>query len=308
MRDPGLRNQRRIELQVGALLLLSLVALVLGVIWISGARPGTPRMTLYAAAPEAGAIAEGSRVTLRGVDIGSVNSLGLRPGGVLLELDLRYRGALPADTRGEVRAAAFLGQAALALLPGSSDRVLADGDTITAGTAPGLQDLAGTLGEDASEVLSQIRRMLDDTTVTSVQRGIGSFAGGMEELETLLRSESASLERMIEGLSATSARLSELTGGPELERTIARIDSLTAVLLGTGDDLDRTAESLASVLGKIDRAEGSLGLLVNDTTLYVRLNGTLENLESASEEIALLTKDVRERPEHYTKGLKFSVF
>jgi len=31
-------------------------------------------------------------------------------------------------------------------------------------------------------------------------------------------------------------------------------------------------------------------------------------MESASEEIALLTRDIRERPEHYTAGLKFSVF
>jgi phospholipid/cholesterol/gamma-HCH transport system substrate-binding protein len=308
MRDPGLRNQQRTELQVGALLLASLIALVVGVIWISGARPGEARMALFATAPEAGALAEGSRVTLLGVDVGSVESIRLRPEGVVLGLEVRYRGALPVDTRGEIRAAGFLGQAALALVPGASDRVLSTGDTIRAASAPGLQDLAGTLGEDASRVLSQVRRILDDTTVANVRRGAGFLAGGMEELETLLKTESESLERMIEGLSATSARLAELTGGPELDRTVARLDSLTGTLVGASDDLDRTAESLASVLGKIDGGEGSLGLMVNDTTLYVRLNGALENLQAATEEIALLTRDVRERPEHYTRGLKFSVF
>lgn len=308
MRDPGLRNQHRTELQVGALLLLSLLALVVGVIWISGATPGASRMTLFASAPEAGAISEGSRVTLLGVDVGSVEAVRLRPGGVLLELEVSYRGELPVDSRGEIRSAAFLGQAALALIPGQSDRFLAAGDTIPASSARGIQDLAGTLGDDASRILEQVRRILDDTTVTNVRRGVGAFAGGMEEFEALLQTESESLERMIEGLSATSARLAELTGGPELERSVARIDSLTVALMGTSGDLDRTAASLASVLEKVDRGEGTVGLMVNDTTLYVRLNGALENLQSATEEIALLTKDVRERPQHYTQGLKFSVF
>jgi hypothetical protein len=34
----------------------------------------------------------------------------------------------------------------------------------------------------------------------------------------------------------------------------------------------------------------------------------MENMQTATEEIALLTKDVRERPERYLAGVKFSVF
>jgi hypothetical protein len=48
--------------------------------------------------------------------------------------------------------------------------------------------------------------------------------------------------------------------------------------------------------------------MVNDSSLYVSLTATLQNIEAASEEIALLTRDIRERPDHYTQGLKFSVF
>jgi phospholipid/cholesterol/gamma-HCH transport system substrate-binding protein len=281
----------------------------MGILWISGAQPGTPRFKLFAKAPEAGAIGEGTRITLLGVDVGSVKTVELRTDGVVLELEITHRGTLPIDTRAKEQAAGIMGMAALALIPGESTVALNEGDTIfAAGGGPGLQDLVGDLGSEASEVLAQIRKLLNDSTVANAQSGIGSFAGGMEELETLLERESQSIEKLIQGLSATSARLAEVTSGPELERTVAHLDSLTARLAEASTDLDQTSESLASVLSKIDSGEGSLGRMVNDSSLYVSLTATLQNMEVATEEIALLTRDIRERPEHYTAGLKFSVF
>jgi hypothetical protein len=40
----------------------------------------------------------------------------------------------------------------------------------------------------------------------------------------------------------------------------------------------------------------------------VKISAAMENIQVASEEIALLTKDLRERPERYLQGLKVSVF
>ena len=309
MRDPGLRDQLRTEILVGALLVVAFIALIIGIFWISGAQPGTAKTRLFAKAPEAGAIGEGTRITLLGVDVGSVKSVELRTDGVVLELELTHRGSLPIDTQAKEHTAGFLGMAALALIPGESTVALSEGDTIySAGGGPGLQDLVGELGGDASDVLAQIQKLLNDSTVANAQAGIGSFAGGMEELETLLARESQSIEELIEGLSATSARLVKVTSGPEFDRTVAHLDSLTSRLAAASTDIDQTSKSLASVLGKIDRGEGSLGRMVNDSSLYVGLTATLQNLEAASEEIALLTRDIRERPEHYTQGLKFSVF
>jgi hypothetical protein len=48
--------------------------------------------------------------------------------------------------------------------------------------------------------------------------------------------------------------------------------------------------------------------MVNDGELYDRLTAATENIQVASEEIALLTRDVRADPDKYLKDLKFSVF
>lgn len=308
MRDPGLRNQYRTELQVGGLIAISFVALVLGIGWISGGGPRGDRMVVYAVAPEAAAVTEGTRVSLLGVDVGEVTRVELQQSRVLLELSVVFEGTLPRDTRGEIRTSGFLGTMVLALEPGFDSEMLAAGDTIAAAAAAGLQDLAGTLGTQAEELLAQTRKLLSDTLISDVHSTAGSLASGMENVHTLLERETVALENLIEALSRTAQELADAAGGPEIDRALANIDSLTARLSAASDDLDASSRSLASILEKVDRGEGTLGRMVNDAELYDRLTAATENIQVASEEIALLTRDVREQPEKYLKDMKFSVF
>jgi phospholipid/cholesterol/gamma-HCH transport system substrate-binding protein len=308
MRDPGLRNQYRTELQVGALLLLSFIALVLGIGWISGARPGGDRLTVYAVAPEAAAVTEGTRVSLLGVDVGEVTRVQLQQDAVVLELIITFDGSIPRDTRGEIRTSGFLGTMVVALEPGAASEVLTVGDTIQAAAAAGLQDLAGALGTKAGDLLAQSRKLLSDTLISDMHATAGSLAAGTEHLRILLEREATALESLIEALDRAAQELAEATSGPEIDRTVANIDSLTGRLAVASDDLGASSRSLASILEKVDRGEGTLGRIVNDPGLYDRLTAATENIQVASEEIALLTRDLREQPEKYLKDLKFSVF
>ena len=130
----------------------------------------------------------------------------------------------------------------------------------------------------------------------------------LSELQALIERQRGTIEAMIEGLSATSEQLAEATSGPELSNTLSNVDSLTARLSRASDDLDSSSASLASILRKIDEGEGSMGRMVNDPELYDRLAATTENVQAATEEIALLTKEFREQPDKYLKQLKITVF
>lgn len=308
MRDPGLRDQYRTEIQVGVLLIVAFIALILGIAWITGTGPRGDRLTLYATAPSAAAVTEGTRVSLLGVDVGEVTRVELQQDRVLLELVVAFDGRLPRDTRGEIRTSGFLGTMVVALEPGDATEQLATGDTIFAGAAAGLNDLASTLGDRAADILDQTRRLLSDTLIGDVQSTAGSLAASMEDVQLLLRRESEALQELIEALTVTSRELAEATSSPEIDRTLANIDSLTTRLASASDDLDSSSQSLSSILRKIDEGDGSLGRMVNDPELYESLTAATENIQVASEEIALLTRDVREQPDKYLGNLKFSVF
>ncbi|MGD8496943.1 MAG: MlaD family protein [Gemmatimonadales bacterium] len=308
MRDPGLRSHRRTELQVGILMILAFLGLVAGIFWISGARFGGNEITLFVKAESAGSIAEGATVSLRGVPVGTVQQIRLVQDGVVLRLEASPKGDLPTDTKAAIGSAGFLGQAGVALRPGSAATSLVSGDTIFAESAPGLTDLAGELGGQAADVLNRTQRMLSDSVIASVQVGAEGFAGTMTELDSMLERQSATLEQLIENLESATASLDQAADGPELERTVQNLDSLTARLAAASEQFDSTSKSLDSILRKIDDGQGSMGKLVNDPALHDQMVATMENLQSASEEVALMMKSFREDPEKYTKGLKISLF
>ncbi|MGI9037316.1 MAG: MlaD family protein [Gemmatimonadota bacterium] len=308
MRDPGLRSHYKTELQVGVMMILAFIGLVVGIFWISGASFGGDDLTIYVKTDDAASVAEGATVTLRGVPIGSVEKVELVSDGVVVRLKAAPGGPLPSDTRASIGTAGFLGQIAVALKPGIATTPLASGDTIPAISVPGITALADELGSQATEVLDRTQRLMSDSVIASVQSGAGSFAGTMNELDGLLRRQSASLERMIQNLSAVSTSLEGATGGPELERTVSNLDSLTARLAAAGSEFEESSASLKSIMRKIDDGEGSMGRMINDPVLHDQTTAAMENLQAASEEMALLMKSFREDPKKYTEGLKISLF
>ena len=62
-----------------------------------------------------------------------------------------------------------------------------------------------------------------------------------------------------------------------VERTVASIDSLTARLKTAAVGLDSTSHNLASITGRLDAGEGTLGKLLTDERLYEDLRAAIEN-------------------------------
>lgn len=308
MRDPGLRSNRAVELRVGILVLISSVLLVWGVFWISDKDIGGGGLELFAIAADAQQITDGARVYLRGVDVGSVREVELREDHVVLGLEVRYADPLPDDTRGLIRPAGFLGNQMIVLLPGASRSTLTSGDSISLSVGAEISTIAGELGDKADDLLARAAAIFSDQTIADIQTTSSAVAGAMTELQRLMEDQSGTIGELVVNLNAVSSQLRTATEGSDLEGTVARIDSITTRLESASAGLDSTSHSLASITRKMDEGEGTLGLLVNDEGLYVKISAAMENIQAATEEIALLTKDIRQQPDRYLKGLKFEVF
>lgn len=307
MRDPGVRRDRQLELQVGVLVLLALAALVLFITWITGTRFGGDVIHFYALAPASKGVNSGDVVVLYGVGVGSVSSVELHEGQVLIGLEVDYDGILPADTRARLSAPP-IGATTVQLLPGSSTVPLTDGDTIAVPPSVALTDRADSIGTQVTLVLERVEQVLATETVSDFRQAARSLSASMVELQDLIHSQRNNLAAVVSNLEETSAALAEATEGPELERSVASLDSLLLKLNAMGGGLDSAASSLASITHKMDTGVGSLGKLVNDEELYDRMTAALEALQVASEEIALITRDAREQPDKYLRQLRISVF
>lgn len=307
MRDPGLRD-RGAEIQVGMLVILTAVVLVAGLFWISGSPFRGRTLKVSGLASDAGQITPDSKVYLRGVEVGNVDDVRLEATHVLLSLSLHAGIDVPADTRGEIKPAGFLGQQMIDLVPGVSTLALAAGDTIRLGRTSDIMSMASSLGDETGVLLERVEAVLSERMIDNLAASSEAFTAAMRQLEELMAGEREAVHSLLASMNEASRQLAALTGSDELERTLANLDTLSSRLAAASENFDQTSESLATITTRLADGEGSLGMMLTDDELYFGVTEMLANLQAASEEIALLLQDIRERPDRYLKDIKISVF
>ena len=118
---------------VAALGLLTIVAVVVffwGLYYLLGSPLVRGGMDVVVSLPNGGGMKRGDRVTLQGVEVGSVKDIELQGSkGVAAMLRLNSSMALPADTRATVTGDVF-GAHTIELIPGDAVVKLEKGDTI----------------------------------------------------------------------------------------------------------------------------------------------------------------------------------
>jgi phospholipid/cholesterol/gamma-HCH transport system substrate-binding protein len=235
-----------------------------------------------------GGLKRSDLVQLQGVQVGNVTNVRLSPaGGVVVGLRLDDNLALPTDTRAVVRGDVF-GANTVELVPGESMISMSAGDTIRGGASPELSQLATDLSSRVESVLGRADALLSPDAVRDVHATASVLPGGAQELRAAfeeLRFASAALRRTAERVEGSDA-------GDRLTGTITEVENSARALTAAASRMEESLTSLSSVFTKIDNGSGTLGRLVNDTTMYVELNHTLREMRA-------LATDVRERPTRY---------
>lgn len=281
------------EVRVGIFVLFGLISFVVVLFLLTDPATLRGRYLLVTEVENAGGIRRGDPIQMRGVNVGRVHGFEMQPSGrVAIEMEMEGQWRIPVDSRTEMGASGLFGGRTLDIQPGTSDRMLESLDTIpgTMGSGGGLMGNVDELSETASTVLSRIQILLDTGTVASLQGSAGEMEILLGQLSAMTREQRGTLERLTESL-ASAAEGMEGTG-PDARRAIARADSAMQVLTRTSHSLDEAAVSLRTLLGRIDRGEGTLGKLSTDEALYANMNRAAESLTS-------LVEDIRANPGRY---------
>ena len=292
------RNAANREVKVGFFVLLGVAAFFTSLFTLTDV--GTFRGRYYTSTiiENAGGMRVGDPVQMRGVNIGRVTEFNMVPDGVAVRLEIYNRYEVPEDSRVVVHSAGLLGGMIVEVQPGSSARRANEDRVIPGEVESDLMSTAAGLGGEAEMVLARANELLSESTIGSV----GASATELQKLLTDLSALAATQREELTQLSASLRRSAEgverATAGPELERAVTNIDSLTYRLDETTRTLGNASASLESVLGRIDRGEGTLGRLTTDESLF-------ENLNSAVTSLQQLVEDIRAEPKKY---LSISVF
>lgn len=295
---PPHRGRHR-EIWVGLFVVVGILATVILLAVMTDAALFRGRYIVSTSVPHAGGIRKGDPVQMRGVNIGRIIGFGIGKDQVEIRLEIEGEYPIPRDSKVELKSSGLLGGMVADVVPGASSEKADWGDRLAGGVGPGVFDKVDELAGQADKVAVKLQTLLSDETVQDLKGSAASARVSLEELQQILREQRGQLRDLTASLQRSSASLDKATSGPELERTVKRIDEMTAKLDTTLGTLDRSSQSLESVLGRMERGEGTLGKLSKDEALYDNAVKASESLSQASAEMRDLMADLKKNPKKY---------
>ncbi|TVR55401.1 MAG: MCE family protein [Gemmatimonadales bacterium] len=282
------------EVRIGIFVLAGALAVLLALFLLTDPATFRGRYTVLTEVRDAGGVRSGDPVQMRGVNIGRVRRFALVEDGVRISLEINGQWAIPVDSRARVAGMGLLGGRTIEIIPGDADQTLDDGDLIPGEATEGLMDLAETLGTDAEDIVGRLQRLLADPTLAAVEGTAAETERLVGDLSALVEAQRTELQGLTSSLRRTAEEVEGSLTGPELARALARADSTLGHLNDAGLRLQTASASLEEVLGRMERGEGTLGLLSQDEALY-------RNLNRAAESMLFLAEDIRENPGRYVR-------
>ena len=245
---------KNIELKVG---LFVSIAIAIFIISLFSLREGSflfsTRYTLQVKMDFIDGLGPGSLVQLLGVNIGNVASVNPLPSEnkvlINLRIDRRYQNLIEEGSMVETRTQGVLGDKFVYIIPNEGDgRILQDGDF-----------LIHKPQVDVFSVISSKGDKIEDLFVV------------LQELAVLIKNLNAHNKtfEIMNNLNESSKGLTEL------------VTSLNVMAKDVQEQkkLSQSLHHLSSVLRKIDRGQGTLGALINDSALYDRIDQLLSGSE-----------------------------
>lgn len=288
------------EVKIGLAGIAALLILFFGINYLKGINMFKSESYYYAEFTNVNGLAKSSPVFANGFKVGVVRDIQYnyqKPGHVVVGFEVDQVMRLPKKSKAEL-VTEMLGTVKMNLLLPYEGEVeyCHPGDTLCGVANEGL------LGAAEKDILPKVEQMIPklDSILTSLNQllstpSLKNTLDNAEKLTASLNESARHLNRLM------SDDIPQLTGNAvQITENLKVIsDNLKTVdYAGTFARVDATLESVQELTAKLNRKDNSLGLLLNDSSLYDGLNATAANAAS-------LLKDLQEHPKRY---VHFSLF
>lgn len=302
------------ETKVGILAVVAIILLVLGFNFLKGNQVFKKDTHILAVFDKLGTLDKSNSVKINGLPIGTVYDFAptdKEVSAIIVTINLTKDVNIPKDSKAYITAG-LVGASTITIDMGSSNVFLKHGDTIQTIVNEGI---LGDLTSQVSPTLSKTRdaidslkilignfnRVLDPNTQHNLQSMIANLNRTSAHVQGLLAAQSIVLAESLGNVNEITGNLAQNSG--RINTTMQNLETASGKLANieiqsTLDTLDRTVNNLKSFTNKLNSTEGSLGLMMNDKTLYNNINYAIISLET-------LMDDIRVNPKRY---VNISVF
>jgi phospholipid/cholesterol/gamma-HCH transport system substrate-binding protein len=303
---PPVARARDKALWVGVFVIFGLLAVLASLFIFTDAAFFRGRYIITTTVANAGGIRRGDPVQMRGVNIGRIQRFRIGHDNVEVRLEIEGEYRIPVDSKVALKSDGIVGGMVADVIPGAADQFVGNGDTLPGESAPELTDIANRLSTQVETVLNRMESLLDKPTIDNVHSSSAELNQTLKTLRATITEQRQVLKDITASLRTASADAAKIAGAPEWDRSIKRVDTITEQaaaitkrLDGVSSTLEQTSQSAKSVLGRVERGEGSLGKLTKDEKLYDRLSEAALNMNQASLNLSKLADDIRKDPKRY---------
>lgn len=287
------------EVKIGLAGIVALFMLIYGINYLKGVDIFKPSKYVYVKFADINGLTKSSPVYANGFRVGIVSDIvydNLHPGNIAVEVELEQDIVLPVGTTAELAAELLGGVRMNILFSEDTGKYYSIGDTLQGRNNNGL------MGEMATDVMPQVVKLIPklDSILVSLNailadKNIPSTLDALNGTMANLEKSSASLNLMLNNdIPQVVSKLNKIE-----DNVILLTDELNnAGISDTFQKVNQTLTEVSAFTSKLGDSDNTLGLLVNDRSLYDNLNATSANAAS-------LLKDLQEHPKRY---VHFSLF
>ena len=290
-------KKNKMELIVGGTILIALFILIAGVLWLKAAMV-TSKMVQYTIGfPNIGTLQMGDPVMVNGVKKGTVAGISLQGIRVAVLIDLDKEVQLTDASQVTVQNIGLMGERMVGIQLNGGGKAYKPngkkGEPVTvipggfdAGIGEAMAMIGAVLG-DVKVLVKNVGGIIDSTVGDS--SFIIQFKHIVSRLETvtnlaekLIVENRPSIDRSVSAIEKLTGDVNKLldSNSTRVTSLVSNADGLSAravVIAATVDSLTRT---LGSMVDRINRGEGSAGLLLKDESFYHDLKKTVVDLDS----------------------------
>lgn len=304
------------EIKTGIVAFVALAMVLWGFNFLKGRNIFVGRTHFYAVYDDINGILPNNPVLINGVRVGQVKEINFAEDGsgkVVLHMILNNTD-LPVtkNSVAQIYSLDMLGAKGVQLLIGSSKELAETGDTLITSIQAGMideiqkqlipvKDKAENLIVSLDSMVVATKSIFDSKSQKNIKNTIeklGSTVASVDQIMAEQRDRLSSITKNIESITANIKNNND-----KISNIIKNFNSISdslakAQVASTINNVDRTMRETSAIMEKINKGQGSLGMLVNNDSLY-------NHLDAASRDLDKLLEDMRKHPKRY---VHFSVF
>jgi phospholipid/cholesterol/gamma-HCH transport system substrate-binding protein len=289
------------EIKIALVAIFALVVLFFGMQFLKGLSILSSNNSYFVAFADATGLSTSSPVYANGYRVGVVKALNYDyapDGNIIATLELDQQMRVPAGSKAEL-ASDLLGNIKINLVLADDPlHMLAVGDTIPGAAEVGVMSKIGgmlpaieKMVPKLDSIMSSLNMLLADPALRNTLHNVEGMTANLDATSRELRTLSASLNSEVPGMLQKTNGVLDNT--QQLTANLSTIDVANMMA-----KVDRTLKNVEEMTQRLNNAEGTLGLLMRDKSLYQNLTRTAADADS-------LMIDLKQHPKRY---VHFSIF